>query len=109
LSGCCHGWFPNRQEDGGDDKDVWVIYPPNIRRVQKFCLENATVSFGNTENQFNSRNRIKVGSSKKTIAISRDHQEQKLDIATAREMIPETTRARIDALTLRMGYVKEVL
>jgi tRNA nucleotidyltransferase/poly(A) polymerase len=77
--------------------------------VQKFCLENATVSFGNTENQFNSRNRIKVGSSKKTIAISRDHQEQKLDIATAREMIPETTRARIDALTLRMGYVKEVL
>jgi hypothetical protein len=84
--------------------DNLVIYTPNIQPVHEFCLENGDASFGNTENQFNSRNRIYSGSSTDGNVVSHG-QEQKLDIATVREMIPDHTRVMIDELALRMGYV----
>jgi hypothetical protein len=77
-----------------------IVYPPNIEKVKEFCLSNHHVRFGNTQNQFNSRN----NDEESTGASFSAKQEQKLDMKTVRQVVTEKTAKRIDELAVRMEY-----
>jgi hypothetical protein len=82
-----------------------VVYPPNIESVASFCKESPNVLFGNTQNQFNSKNNnnevVPPKNGKNPIG---EFEEQKLGVATVRDVMSEGVVTMIDGLSLRMGY-----
>lgn len=81
-----------------------IVYQPNIKRVAEFCQKNPNTLFGNTQNQFNSKNNANATLSKGSSKVDSSVQEQKLDISTVRFAMSNDIAETIDHLSRTLGY-----
>lgn len=90
--------------NSGDD----IVYQPNMERVAEFCQKNPNTLFGNTQNQFNSKNNanetVETLSSRGSSEVDSSVQEQKLDVSTVRFAMNDDIAGTIDRLARILGY-----